>query len=69
MLQSCANPQCTIFVVDDDDGAREALGCLLKAEGFAVRSYSSAKAFLGETKVPKEELSRYGLSHARHERS
>lgn len=52
MLQACANPHCTVFVVDDDDGAREALGCLLEAEGFTVRTYSSAKAVLEETKVP-----------------
>ena len=52
MLQSCASPQCTVFVVDDDDGAREALELLLEAEGFAVRTYSSARGVLGETQVP-----------------
>jgi two-component system, LuxR family, response regulator FixJ len=52
MLQSCASRECTVFVVDDDDGSREALGCLLEAEGFGVRTYSSAGGVLGETKVP-----------------
>jgi two-component system, LuxR family, response regulator FixJ len=52
MLQSDISPECTVFVVDDDDGARQALELLLEAEGFAVRTYSSAKGVLGETQVP-----------------
>jgi FixJ family two-component response regulator len=52
MLQSCTSPECTVFVVDDDDSAREALRCLLEAKGFAVRTYSSAKGVLSETEVP-----------------
>jgi two-component system, LuxR family, response regulator FixJ len=52
MLQSCASSKCTVFVVDDDESARQALELLLEAEGFAVRSYSSAKGVLGETQVP-----------------
>jgi two-component system, LuxR family, response regulator FixJ len=36
----------TAFIVDDDDAVRDALTCLLEAEGFAVRSCESAEAFL-----------------------
>jgi len=52
MVQSCASPECTVFVVDDDEGVREALELLLEAAGFAVRTYPSAKGVLGETQVP-----------------
>jgi two-component system, LuxR family, response regulator FixJ len=53
MLQSCASPESTVFVVDDDDSARESLELLLEAEGFAVRTYSNAKRVLSETQLPK----------------
>jgi two-component system response regulator FixJ len=52
MVQSYASPECTVFVVDDDEGAREALELLLEAEGFAVRTYPNARGVLGETQVP-----------------
>ena len=52
MLQSCASPEYTVLVVDDDDSAREALRHLLEAEGFVVRTYSNAKGVLGEPNVP-----------------
>ncbi|HLK82996.1 MAG TPA: response regulator [Xanthobacteraceae bacterium] len=52
MLQSDGNPECTVFVVGDDDSARQALELLLEAKGFAVRTYSSAKGVLGETQAP-----------------
>lgn len=36
----------TVFLVDDDDGVRKALAFALEMEGFRVRSFRSAKAFL-----------------------
>ncbi len=35
-----------VHVVDDDDAARESLGMLLEAAGFAVRTYASGTALL-----------------------
>jgi two-component system response regulator FixJ len=35
-----------VHVIDDDDGARDALGFLLEAADFRVRTYASAPAFL-----------------------
>jgi two-component system response regulator FixJ len=35
-----------IYIIDDDDAARDSLDFLLKASGFDVRSYDSAIAFL-----------------------
>lgn len=36
----------TVFLVDDEPGMLKALTRLLKAEGFAVRAFTSAKTFL-----------------------
>ncbi len=36
----------TVFVVDDDDGVRDALHLVLGLAGFAVEAYPSAEAFL-----------------------
>ena len=36
----------TIYVVDDDDFVRDALRTLLKSEGFKVKVFESAQAFL-----------------------
>ena len=38
----------TIFIVDDDDGIRMALSCLLEAAHYQVRSFESAESFLEE---------------------
>lgn len=35
-----------ISVIDDDEGVRDALGDLLEALGYAVRTYESADAFI-----------------------
>lgn len=39
-----SNP--AVYVIDDDDAARDALAFLLGASDFSVRSYASAQAFL-----------------------
>ena len=36
----------TVFLLDDEPGMLKALTRLLKAEGYAVRAFTSAKAFL-----------------------
>jgi FixJ family two-component response regulator len=38
----------TLVIVDDDDGARSALGRLLRCMGHAVREFDSAEAFEAE---------------------
>lgn len=41
-----ADPQPTVYVVDDDEAVRDSLRWLLDANGFTVRAYDSAEAFL-----------------------
>ena len=38
----------TVYVVDDDPALRESLSYLLRSEGLRVRTFDSARAFLGE---------------------
>ena len=52
MPQSSPDPECTVYVVDDDDGARCALKFALEAGGFAVRTFPSANQVLAETMPP-----------------
>ena len=40
----------TVFVVDDDEAVRDALGMLFRTAGLAVETYESALAFLRRTK-------------------
>lgn len=40
-------PPFVVAVVDDDAGFRDAIGWLLKANGYVVRSYGDALSFLG----------------------
>lgn len=35
-----------VFVIDDDDAARDSLGMLLEASGYAVETFASARSFL-----------------------
>jgi FixJ family two-component response regulator len=48
-------PPPTVFLLDDEPGMLKALTRLLKTEGFAVRGFTSAKAFLDSYRA--EELS------------
>ena len=39
-------PEAIVFVVDDDESIREALGSLIQSAGLAVETFASARAFL-----------------------
>ena len=43
---AASDPQPTVYVVDDDEAVRDSLRWLLDANGFSVRAYDSAEAFL-----------------------
>ena len=47
MNPTIAEPAC-VFVVDDDEAVRDSLHWLLEANGFNVRAFASAEAFLAE---------------------
>ena len=44
----------TVYVVDDDEAVRHSLHMLLSAQGFAVKTYASAQAFLDAPAVSSE---------------
>ncbi len=46
------SPSNTVFIVDDDEAVRDSLRWLLEANGYRVRDYASAEAFL-ETYDPE----------------
>jgi FixJ family two-component response regulator len=51
MIKDSAVEKSFVFVVDDDDSLREALGSLFRSVGLEVRTFPTAQAFL-RTKLP-----------------
>ncbi|HYJ86404.1 MAG TPA: response regulator [Pyrinomonadaceae bacterium] len=51
MIKDTNKGQSFVFVVDDDDSLREALGSLFRSVGLEVMTFASAPAFLS-TKLP-----------------
>jgi len=41
-----SEPDATVFIIDDDPSVRKGIARLLKSEGYAVRGFPSARAFL-----------------------
>lgn len=46
-------PAPTIFLIDDQDSVRHALGEMLRVFGFSVETHASADAFLGEADITR----------------
>ena len=46
----------TIHVVEDDDAVREAMGLVLGAEGYEIRSWPDGEAFLREAAIGARDL-------------
>ena len=44
-----------VAIVDDDESYARALGRLIRASGFEVRTYPSAEAFLAPTRLPEPD--------------
>jgi FixJ family two-component response regulator len=47
--QSPAETDATVFIVDDEDSVREALGRLIRSAGMTARTFPSSEAFLAES--------------------
>lgn len=43
----------TVFVVDDDEAVRDMLRTLIEADGFKVRTWRTAEAFLADYELPQ----------------
>lgn len=43
----------TVYLVDDEESVRRALGRLLRAEGFSVEAFSTASGFLAGCNLPR----------------
>jgi FixJ family two-component response regulator len=52
MMQSIRGPECTVYVVDDDDSVRDALKFVLEGQGFALRTFPSGAEALAGALVP-----------------
>ena len=60
MIKDTNQEQAFVFVVDDDDSLREALGSLFRSVGLEVMTFASAPAFLS-TKLHKVRLKSRGI--------
>ncbi|TWT76792.1 Response regulator protein TodT [Planctomycetes bacterium CA13] len=54
MIKETQNKAATIFIVDDDDGARKGVQRLLDSYGYRTETFSSAKAFLDRSPIDAE---------------
>ena len=46
-----SQPGAVVYIVDDDPGVREALSSLFRSVGLAVRTFTSAREFLGDSLI------------------
>ena len=51
MMASAAEPEPTVFVVDDDPSVRKSSERLIRTMGFRVRTFASARDFLADARV------------------